>query len=117
LLGGEIRSSVERAREGIAAPRGALGLRPRATAEGILEIAAWNQANAIQQVIGQARARPRDYTLVAFGGSGPLLAGRLLGSLQLRAALIPLHRGNVSALRAAHGRSEERLRADVRTAP
>jgi len=40
---------------------------------------------------------PRDYALVAFGGSGPLLAGRLVDLLHLRAALIPLSPGNVSA--------------------
>src|SRR5262249_13357877 len=40
---------------------------------------------------------PRDYTLVAFGGSGPLLAGRLVDLLGLRAALIPASPGTVSA--------------------
>ena len=39
----------------------------------------------------------RDYMLVAFGGSGPLLAGRLVDLLGLRAALIPPSPGNVSA--------------------
>jgi N-methylhydantoinase A len=39
----------------------------------------------------------RDYVLVAFGGSGPLQAGRLLDLLGLRAALIPPEPGNVSA--------------------
>jgi N-methylhydantoinase A len=34
---------------------------------------------------------------VAFGGSGPLLAGRLVDLLRLRAALIPPSPGNVSA--------------------
>src|SRR2546427_37937 len=62
-----------------------------------LEIAAWNQANAIQQVSVKRGLDPRDYTLVAFGGSGPLLAGRLVDLLQLRAALIPVSPGNVSA--------------------
>jgi N-methylhydantoinase B len=40
---------------------------------------------------------PRDYTLVAFGGSGPLLAGRLVELLGLHAALIPASPGTVSA--------------------
>ncbi len=98
LLGGEIPLSVERARDGIAALAARLGLPPTRAAEGILEIAAWNQANAIQQVSVKRGLDPRDYTLVAFGGSGPLLAGRLLDLLHLRAALIPLSPGNVSAL-------------------
>jgi N-methylhydantoinase A len=97
LLGGEIQLEVERARKGIAALAVHLGLEPARAAEGILEIAAWNQANAIQQVSVKRGLDPRDYTLVAFGGSGPLLAGRLVDLLHLRAALIPLSPGNVSA--------------------
>ena len=97
LLGGEIPLVVERAQEGIAALSSRLGLESPRAAEGILEIAAWNQANAIQQVSVKRGLDPRDYTLVAFGGSGPLLAGRLVDLLHLRAALIPLSPGNVSA--------------------
>ena len=98
LLGGEIQLDVERAQKGIAALAAHLGLEPAHAAEGILEIAAWNQANAIQQVSVKRGLDPRDYTLVAFGGSGPLLAGRLVDLLRLRAALIPVSPGNVSAL-------------------
>jgi N-methylhydantoinase A len=97
LLGGEIPLEIERAQNGIAALAAHLGLEPARAAEGILEIAAWNQANAIQQVSVKRGLDPRDYTLVAFGGSGPLLAGRLVDLLHLRAALIPLSPGNVSA--------------------
>ena len=97
LLGGEIPLDVERARNGVAALGARLGLGPARAAEGVLEIAAWNQANAIQQVSVKRGLDPRDYTLVAFGGSGPLLAGWLVDLLHLRAALIPLSPGNVSA--------------------
>ena len=97
LLGGEIPLVRALAEEGIAALGVSLGLDPARAAEGILEIAAWNQANAIQQVSVKRGLDPRDYTLVAFGGSGPLLAGRLVDLLHLRAALIPPSPGNVSA--------------------
>jgi len=97
LLGGEIPLDVERARNGVTALGARLGLGPARAAEGVLEIAAWNQANAIQQVSVKRGLDPRDYTLVAFGGSGPLLAGRLIDLLHLRAALIPFSPGNVSA--------------------
>ena len=98
LLGGEIPLSREAATAGLASLAAALGLEPARLAEGVLEIAAWNQANAIQQVSVKRGLDPRDYTLVAFGGSGPLLAGRLLDLLHLRAALVPPSPGNVSAL-------------------
>jgi N-methylhydantoinase A len=97
LLGGEIPLVRALAEEGIATLGASLGLDPARAAEGILEIAAWNQANAIQQVSVKRGLDPRDYTLVAFGGSGPLLAGRLVDLLHLRAALIPPSPGNVSA--------------------
>jgi N-methylhydantoinase A len=98
LLGGEIPLRRDAAERGLAELGGALGLDARRTAEGILEITAWNQANAIRQVTVQRGLDPRDYTLVAFGGAGPLLAGRLLDLLSLRAALIPPSPGNLSAL-------------------
>jgi N-methylhydantoinase A len=98
LLGGEIPLALDDAERGLADLGRALGLDALATAEGILEITAWNQANAIRQVSVKRGLDPRDYTLVAFGGAGPLLAGRLLDLLSLRAALIPPSPGNLSAL-------------------
>jgi N-methylhydantoinase A len=98
LLGGEIPLAREEAERGLADLGRSLGLDASQTAEGILEITAWNQANAIRQVSVKRGLDPRDYTLVAFGGAGPLLAGRLLDLLSLRAALIPPSPGNLSAL-------------------
>jgi N-methylhydantoinase A len=97
LLGGEMTLAREAAERGLADLGARLGMAPERLAEGILEITAWNQANAIRQVSVKRGLDPRDYTLVAFGGSGPLLAGRLVDLLELRAALIPPSPGNVSA--------------------
>jgi N-methylhydantoinase A len=74
-----------------------LGLTPERTATGILEISAWNQANAIRQITVKRGLDVRDYPLVAFGGSGPLLACRLLDILGLPSAVIPENPGNLSA--------------------
>jgi N-methylhydantoinase A len=63
----------------------------------VLEIAAWSQANAVRQVTVKRGLDVRDYQLVAFGGSGPLQAGKLVDILGLRGALIPPDPGNVSA--------------------
>ena len=98
LLGGEIALDRDAAERGLARLGRPLGLDAQRAAEGILEITAWNQANAIRQVSVKRGLDPRDYTLVAFGGAGPLLAGRLLDLLNLRAALIPPSPGNLSAL-------------------
>ena len=98
LLGGEIPLDAAAAERGLSALGATLGLDAWRTAEGILEITAWNQANAIRQVTVKRGLDPRDYTLVAFGGAGPLLAGRLLDLLSLRGAVIPRSPGNLSAL-------------------
>jgi len=98
LLGGEIVLDGEAAARGLARLGAGVGLDPLRAAQGILEITAWNQANAIRQVSVRRGLDPREYTLVAFGGAGPLLAGRLLDLLRLRAALIPPSPANLSAL-------------------
>ncbi|MFI0445112.1 hydantoinase/oxoprolinase family protein [Actinomadura sp. 6N118] len=97
LLGGEIPLDVEAARAGAEALAAKLGLTLERAATGILEISAWNQANAIRQITVKRGLDVRDYPLVAFGGSGPLLACRLLDILGLPAAVIPENPGNLSA--------------------
>jgi N-methylhydantoinase A len=97
LLGGEIPLDAQLAEAGVHQLAESIGLDTPRTALGILEIAAWNQANAVRQVSVKRGLDVRDYVLVAFGGSGPLQAGRLLDLLGLKAALIPPDPGNVSA--------------------
>src|SRR5699024_10038582 len=77
LLGGEIPLDVEVARAGITDLAGTLGLGVEEAARGILEISAWNQANALRQVTVQRGLDARDFPMVTFGGSGSLLACRL----------------------------------------
>jgi N-methylhydantoinase A len=98
LLGGEIPLDPGLAASGVGRLADALGLDLQRAALGILEIAAWNQANAVRQLTVKRGLDVRDYVLVAFGGSGPLQAGRLLDLLGLKTALIPPDPGNVSAL-------------------
>ncbi|TDD39444.1 hydantoinase/oxoprolinase family protein [Actinomadura sp. KC06] len=97
LLGGEVPLDVAAARAGLDALADRLGLPVERAAAGILEISAWNQANAIRQITVKRGLDVRDYPLVAFGGSGPLLACRLLDVLGLPAAVIPDNPGNLSA--------------------
>jgi len=97
LLGGEIPLDVEAARAGIDRLAEALGLEREACAAGILEISAWNQANALRQVTVKRGLDIRDFPMVTFGGSGSLLACRLADILQLPAVLVPPTPGNVSA--------------------
>jgi N-methylhydantoinase A len=97
LLGGEIPLSTEAARTGLAELGGRLDLSLERTATGILEISAWNQANALRQVTVARGLDVRDFTLTTFGGSGSLLACRLMDILGLPRTLVPPNPGNVSA--------------------
>ncbi|MFL6164258.1 MAG: hydantoinase/oxoprolinase family protein [Jatrophihabitantaceae bacterium] len=97
LLGGEIPLDVEAARSGLRQLAGKLGLDPIACATGVLEISAWNQANALRQVTVQRGLDVREFTLTTFGGSGSLLLCRLIDILSLRRVLVPPNPGNVSA--------------------
>jgi N-methylhydantoinase A len=97
LLGGEIPLSAEAAREGLGRLGGTLGLDLERTATGILEISAWNQANALRQVTVARGLDVRDFTLTTFGGSGSLLACRLMDVLGLPRTLVPPDPGNLSA--------------------
>jgi N-methylhydantoinase A len=97
LLGGEIPLDADAARDGVGHIAGKLDMSVEGLAAGVLEIAAWNQANAIRQVTVRRGLDVRDFALIAFGGSGPLLACRLLDVLGLRAAIVPPNPGNLSA--------------------
>src|SRR3954451_19570611 len=97
LLGGEIPLDVEAARAGVERLATDLGLSPEAAAVGVLEISAWNQANALRQVTVKRGLDVRDFTLTTFGGSGSLLLCRLMDILGIPTVLVPPNPGNVSA--------------------
>jgi N-methylhydantoinase A len=97
LLGGEIPLDVDAARAGVEKLATELGLTPEACASGVLEISAWNQANALRQVTVKRGLDVRDFALVTFGGSGSLLLCRLMDVLGLPTVLVPPNPGNVSA--------------------
>ncbi|MGV9325036.1 hydantoinase/oxoprolinase family protein [Streptosporangium sandarakinum] len=97
LLGGEIPLDADAARRGVEELAGKLGLSAERTAVGILEISAFNQSNAIRRITVGRGLDVRDFPMVAFGGSGPLLACRLIDILGLPSVLVPPDPGNVSA--------------------
>ena len=97
LLGGEIPLDVQAALDGVDQLAAKLGLSREACASGVLEISAWNQANALRQVTVKRGLDVRDFTLTTFGGSGSLLLCRLMDILGIETVLVPPEPGNVSA--------------------
>ncbi len=97
LLGGEVPLDREVAAAGMTKLAEELGLSTEACATGVLEISAWNQANALRQITVNRGLDVRDFTMVTFGGSGSLLACRLVDILGLEGVLVPTNPGNLSA--------------------
>ena len=98
LLGGRMPVRQDLARDGIGALAARLGLDVMATAQGILSVVTANMARAIRVVSVQRGYDPRDFTLVAFGGAGPLHAARLARELDIPRILVPRNPGILCAM-------------------
>lgn len=66
-------------------------------AEGILRIAVASMTSAIKEISIMRGLDPRDYSLLAFGGAGPLHAAAIAEELGMRQVLVPPMPGNFSA--------------------
>ena len=69
---------------------------PRA-AEGIIRIAVARMVSAIKEISVSKGYDPRDFTLVAFGGAGPMHAAFIAEELEIAHVLVPLRPGNFCA--------------------
>lgn len=98
LLGGRMPIDRARAEAAIARLAERLGLDVMATAQGIISVVTANMAKAIRVISVQRGHDPRDYTLVGFGGAGPLHAGRLARELDIPRVLVPRNPGILCAL-------------------
>jgi N-methylhydantoinase A len=96
-LAGTLRPDRRRAVEAIATLAGPLGLSVDAVAEGILAIATAHVASVLRRVPVERGVDPRELPLLAFGGAGPLHAGRLVRELGLGEAIVPTTPGLLSA--------------------
>lgn len=67
-------------------------------AEGIVQLAVAKMAGAIRKISIQRGYDPRDFTLVAMGGAGPMHAVQVAAELGIREVLVPQWPGNISAL-------------------
>jgi N-methylhydantoinase A len=97
FLGGEMpiyRALAEDAVRGLA---GRLGFDLYEAAEGIITIVNHNMANAIRARTVQKGQDPRAFSLVAFGGAGPLHAAEVAESLDIPEVIVPPYPGITSA--------------------
>jgi N-methylhydantoinase A len=107
LLDGAMPLDVERARAVFTAEvADRLQLDPAAAAYGCHELANASMIRAIKSVTVQRGRDPRDFTLVAFGGSGPIHAAGIARELGIRRVLVPPRPGVFSAVGLLQARLE-----------
>lgn len=96
-LAGGLELDRGAAEEAVARVAQLVGKSVAETAEAILAIAVAHMVRALRKVSIERGLDPREFTLVPFGGAGPLHAGLLVRHLRLRDAIIPLRPGLFSA--------------------
>jgi N-methylhydantoinase A len=98
LAGGEVRLrpglAEEALREQVAEP---LGLSVLDAAFGVHAVASAAMMRAVKAVTTYRGRDPRDFTLVAFGGNGPVVAAQMARDLDLAEIIVPPDAGLFSA--------------------
>ncbi len=99
FLGGRMRLYPQRARRALAELAAAMRVAtPEQAAWGVIQVANATMERAIRAISVQRGYDPRDFTLVAFGGAGPLHACALAEALRIPRILVPRTPGVLSAL-------------------
>src|SRR6185437_6905597 len=98
ILGESLRIDGARAHEAMKKLGTALGRPSEETAAGVIDIVNAAIAQEIHFICAEKGINVRDFTLVAYGGAGPLHAAQVAEDLQIAKVLIPFWPGLVSAL-------------------
>jgi N-methylhydantoinase A len=99
FLGGRMQLDADKARQAIGARIAKpLGLDVAAAAEGIIRIIDVKMEEAIKAISTMRGHDLRDFHLLAFGGAGPLHAGRIARGLGMAGIVVPLYPGVYSAI-------------------
>jgi N-methylhydantoinase A len=97
FLGGRMSLDEDAAAIALRRTAAELGLDETAFAEGMLAIVNANMADAMRTITVKQGIDPRDYSLVAFGGAGPMHAVWLAEELEIREVVVPWSPGTFSA--------------------
>jgi N-methylhydantoinase A len=98
VYGGSIRLDTARAESVIAPLAQRFGLTLIEAAHGVVEVANANMLRALRLVSVQRGYDLREFSLIAYGGAGPLHAGALALQAGISSVIVPAHSGVFSAL-------------------
>jgi N-methylhydantoinase A len=102
LLGGRMAMHLEKAQAAVDELAAKLGVDRTKAAAGVLEIINVNMMGAVRVISVEQGEDPRDFTLVAFGGAGPLHAADVARNMGMRHVLVPPRPGLLSAIGLLH---------------
>ncbi|MCW5684137.1 MAG: hydantoinase/oxoprolinase family protein [Pseudolabrys sp.] len=97
FLGGEMPLDRDAARMAMRAVAAPLGLDETAMADGILRIAVTTMSHAVKAVTTERGLDAGAFTMVVYGGAGPLHASAIAREIGIRRVLIPFSPGHFSA--------------------
>ena len=98
FLGGEKTLDIEAARAALEPLARALGSTLEAAALGVIRVANAHMERALRRVSTARGIDPRPFTLLPFGGAGPLHAAELAQLMGIKRVLVPRFPGVLSAL-------------------
>ncbi|UTF55658.1 hydantoinase/oxoprolinase family protein [Natronosalvus rutilus] len=98
LGGGAINLSLDAAMDVLEELGAAIDKDPLAAAEAIYELVNMNMVESARVISVQQGIDPRDFSLVAFGGAGPLHAPYIARELGMRSVIVPPQPGILSAV-------------------
>lgn len=116
FLGGTMKLDADKAHAAFADIARRLGTDIPGAAAAAIRLAVANIVRAIQLVSTERGRDPRDYTLLPFGGAGPLLAAEIAEELNIPTILVPPNPGVISALGLVAA-DHVRIRGITRRAP
>ena len=97
-LASEIALDADRAAAAVAELNAGLpDLDPHRMAEGIVRIAVARMVSAIKEISIAKGHDPRDFTILAYGGAGPMHAAYIADELEIPRVVVPPSPGNFSA--------------------
>lgn len=98
FLGGTMKLHTRLAEEALEPVARHFGISIEAAAQAVVRIANDNSAQLLRLISVQRGYDPRDFTLIAYGGSGPMIAPFIAEELEIPRVLIPvIPPGNFSA--------------------
>ncbi|MFH1602846.1 MAG: hydantoinase/oxoprolinase family protein [Pseudomonadota bacterium] len=102
LLGGRMAMHPDKACSTIEDLAKSLGVDAIKAAAGVIEIINVNMMGAVRVISVEQGEDPRDFTLVAFGGAGPLHAADVARNMGMGKVLVPPRPGLLSAIGLLH---------------